>query len=193
MKRKSNWPKSSMLPNVRTRCFVRRSRLAVCQAYRSQDIQRSLRQPRSQLSAPATRAVHRRRRDDDQQKASLDEALQRRLTLHLHLEIPEPPERERLWKSMLPQNAPWAKDINWKAPPKTTRFRRLHQNAVLRAAFLAADANTPINMTLLRRSASLEMEDMGRLIARGGRASVSGVPSLISAVRRENSDGPGPA
>jgi Cdc6-like AAA superfamily ATPase len=127
-------------------------------------------------------------------EASLDEALQRRLTLHLHLEIPEPPERERLWKSMLPQNAPWAKDINWKALAKDYEISGGYiKNAVLRAAFLAADANTPINMTLLRRSASLEMEDMGRLIARGGRAGVSGVPSLISAVRRENSDGPGPA
>ena len=127
-------------------------------------------------------------------EASLDEALQRRLTLHLHLEIPEPPERERLWKSMLPQNAPWAKDINWKALAKDYEISGGYiKNAVLRAAFLAADANTPINMTLLRRSASLEMEDMGRLISRGGRAGVSGVPSLISAARRENSDGPGPA
>lgn len=108
-------------------------------------------------------------------EASLDEALQRRLTLHLHLEIPEPPERERLWRSMLPQNAPWAKDISWKTLAKDYEISGGYiKNAVLRAAFLAAEANTPINMGLLRRSASLEMEDMGRLIARGARGTYPG-------------------
>ena len=127
-------------------------------------------------------------------EASLDEALQRRLTLHLHLEVPEPSERERLWQSMLPPTAPWAKDINWKSLAKDYEISGGYiKNAVLRAAFLAAAANTPINMTLLRRSASLEMEDMGRLIARSGRAGVAGVPSLLGTSRREPSDGPGPA
>ncbi|HMU39107.1 MAG TPA: AAA family ATPase [Pseudomonadota bacterium] len=110
-------------------------------------------------------------------EASLDEALQRRLTLHLHMEIPEPPERERLWKSMLPQNAPWSKDISWKNLAKDYEISGGYiKNAVLRAAFLAAEANTPINMLLLRRSASLEMEDMGRLIARG-RGGLAGLPA----------------
>lgn len=123
-------------------------------------------------------------------EASLDEALQRRLTLHLHMEVPEPPERERLWKSMLPPNAPWAKDINWKALAKEYEISGGYiKNAVLRAAFLAADAGSPINMQLLRRSASLEMEDMGRLIARGGRVATSGFSSLGSTSGRESSDG----
>ena len=127
-------------------------------------------------------------------EASLDEALQRRLTLHLHLEIPEPPERERLWKSMLPPSAPWAKDISWKSLAKDYEISGGYiKNAVLRAAFLAAEANSPINMMLLRRSASLEMEDMGRLIARGGRAGITGVPSVIGTSRREPSEGHGPA
>lgn len=127
-------------------------------------------------------------------EASLDEALQRRLTLHLHLEVPEPPERERLWKSMLPPNAPWAKDINWKSLAKDYEISGGYiKNAVLRAAFLAAEANSPISMVLLRRSASLEMEDMGRLIARTGRAGVAGVPSLLGTSHRESSEGHGRA
>src|SRR5213075_1358411 len=48
-------------------------------------------------------------------EAALDEALQRRLTLHLHLQVPEPPERERLWQSMLPAKAPSSRNINFKA------------------------------------------------------------------------------
>ena len=95
---------------------------------------------------------------------------------------------------MLPPTAPWAKDINWKSLAKDYEISGGYiKNAVLRAAFLAAAAHTPINMTLLRRSASLEMEDMGRLIARSGRAGVAGVPSLLGTSRREPSDGPGPA
>jgi SpoVK/Ycf46/Vps4 family AAA+-type ATPase len=100
-------------------------------------------------------------------EAAIDEAVQRRLSLHLHLEIPEADERERLWRSFMPE----------KAPVDTINFRELAEsfqlsggyikNAALRAAFLAASNKTPIQMNLLRRAAALELEDMGRLVMRG--------------------------
>ena len=41
-------------------------------------------------------------------EAALDEALQRRLSLHLHLKLPEAEERQRLWMSFMPTKAPVA-------------------------------------------------------------------------------------
>jgi DNA polymerase III delta prime subunit len=102
-------------------------------------------------------------------EAALDEALQRRLTLHLHLQVPEPPERERLWRSMLPQKAPSDSDISFPVLAKEFEISGGYiKNIALRAAFLAAEEGRAINMHLLRRAAALELEDMGRLIARAG-------------------------
>src|SRR5262249_5978508 len=46
--------------------------------------------------------------------AALDEALQRRLSLHLHMDIPQPDERERLWLSFMPAKAPVESNINFR-------------------------------------------------------------------------------
>ena len=101
-------------------------------------------------------------------EASLDEALQRRLSLHLHLEIPDVEERHRLWKSFVPDEAPIEDSID---------FRQLAQdfvlsggyvkNAAVRAAFLAASRGVPLGMNLFRLAAGLELEDMGRVVMRG--------------------------
>ncbi|MCB1882282.1 MAG: ATP-binding protein, partial [Gammaproteobacteria bacterium] len=66
--------------------------------------------------------------------AALDEALQRRLTLHLHLEIPEVPERERLWKSFLPERAPIEADIDYSVLAKEFELSGGYiKNAAVRA------------------------------------------------------------
>ncbi len=110
-------------------------------------------------------------------EASLDEALQRRLSLHLHLEVPEAGERERLWRSMMPTKAPSARNINFKALAKEYELTGGYiKNVALRAAFLAAQEGVPIHMGMLRRAAALELEDMGRLISRVGRKDLAGIP-----------------
>ena len=112
-------------------------------------------------------------------EASLDEALQRRLSLHLHLDIPEAEERERLWRSMLPSKAPSARNINFKALAKDYEISGGYiKNVALRAAFLAAETGIQIHMGLLRRAAALELEDMGRLVSRSGRKDLAGVPDF---------------
>ena len=100
-------------------------------------------------------------------EASLDEALQRRLTLHLRLEIPEIPERERLWQSFLPSNAPVVDDVDLRQ--LATEFELSGgyiKNAAVRAAFLAASHDAPIGMEVLRLASALELEDMGRVVLR---------------------------
>lgn len=98
---------------------------------------------------------------------SLDEGLARRLSLHLHFEIPEPTERERLWRSMFPARVPCADDINFVELAREFELSGGYiKNVVLRAAFMAAADGIAIHMELLRRAAALEMEDMGKLVHR---------------------------
>jgi AAA+ superfamily predicted ATPase len=97
--------------------------------------------------------------------ASLDEALQRRLTLHLYLDIPEVEERERLWRSFMPDRAPVARDVDLRTLANEFELSGGYiKNAAVRAAFLAASHDAPISMELLRLASALEMEDMGRVV-----------------------------
>ena len=97
--------------------------------------------------------------------AALDEALQRRLTLHLRLQIPDIEERMRLWQTFLPPRAPVERDLD--LPLLATEFELSGgyiKNAAVRAAFLAAQAGAPIGMEILRLASALELEDMGRVV-----------------------------
>lgn len=97
--------------------------------------------------------------------SALDEALQRRLTLHLRLEIPDVAERQRLWQTFLPPRAPVEADIN--LTTLATEFELSGgyiKNAAVRAAFLAASVGAPIGMEVLRLASALELEDMGRVV-----------------------------
>ncbi len=109
-------------------------------------------------------------------EAALDEALQRRLTLHLHLEIPEEAERERLWKSFMPAKLRRSKDIDFKALAHEYELSGGYiKNVAVRAAFLAAAEKSAVNMSILRRAAALELEDQGKLVSNTQfRATLSG-------------------
>lgn len=97
--------------------------------------------------------------------AALDDALQRRLTLHLRLDVPEIPEREQLWRSFLPQGVPRDHDLDLDALAREFELTGgLIKNVVVRAAFLAAREDCKLGTVLLRRAATLELEDMGRVV-----------------------------
>ena len=90
-------------------------------------------------------------------EASLDEALQRRLTLHLHLQIPEPPERERLWRSMLPTKAPSARNINFRALANDYEISGGYiKNVALRLPSWPRRRASRSTWVSLRRAAALE-------------------------------------
>jgi hypothetical protein len=98
---------------------------------------------------------------------AIDEAFRRRLSVHVRFPMPEADERTKLWQALIPKAAPVGEDL---------RFEQLGQafvmsggyirNAVLRAAFLAADAETCIDGRFLLRAAQLEYEAMGKVISR---------------------------
>ena len=97
--------------------------------------------------------------------AALDDALQRRLTLHLRLDVPEVQERERLWASFMPAALPRERDLDIAALAREFELTGGYiKNVVVRAAFLAAREQRMLGTNLLRRAAVLEMEDMGRVV-----------------------------
>ena len=95
---------------------------------------------------------------------AIDEAFRRRLSVHVKFPMPEPDERVRLWHAMLPDAAPRATDLGIEALAKKYAMSGGYiRNAVLRAAFLAADEDGVIDAARLARAAQLEYEALGKL------------------------------
>ncbi|MBL8622303.1 MAG: ATP-binding protein [Myxococcales bacterium] len=98
--------------------------------------------------------------------AAIDEAFRRRLSLRVDFPVPEPDERERLWRALLPAEAALGADIDYAT--LADRFEMTGgyiKNAALRAAFLAADEDAPIAMRHLERAARAEYQAMGKVVA----------------------------
>jgi SpoVK/Ycf46/Vps4 family AAA+-type ATPase len=95
-------------------------------------------------------------------ETAIDKAFQRRLALHVRVPMPDEEQRELLWRTMFPARAKRAEGLD------LTRLAAEFQmsggyikNAVLRAAYLAADEGGPIGDQHLRRAARAEYEAMG--------------------------------
>ena len=95
---------------------------------------------------------------------AIDQAFLRRLSVHVRFYIPELEERRLLWRAMLPKNAPVAPDLELDVLASTFVMSGGYiKNAVVRAAFLAADTTGVIDAELLARAAHLEYEAMGKI------------------------------
>ena len=91
---------------------------------------------------------------------------------------------------MLPTMVPSARNINFRAVANDYGISGGYiKNVALRAAFLAAQEGISIHMGLLRRAAALELEDMGRLVARSGRKDVAGLPDAAPGPESEPRSG----
>ncbi|MBA3541631.1 MAG: ATP-binding protein [Deltaproteobacteria bacterium] len=97
--------------------------------------------------------------------AAIDEAFRRRLSSHVRFPLPDADERERLWIALLAGAAPVSKELGLATLARTFVMSGGYiRNAVLRAAFLAADAKTEITAALLLQAAQLEYEGMGKIV-----------------------------
>jgi hypothetical protein len=96
---------------------------------------------------------------------AIDDAFQRRLSVRVRFPLPDEDERARLWRAMIPDGAPIDASLDLAALAKKYSMAGGNiRNAVLRAAFLAADANESIGDLHLRQAAQLEYEGMGKLV-----------------------------
>jgi len=101
-------------------------------------------------------------------ETAIDEAFRRRLSVHVRFPMPEEDERHRLWQVMLPKSAPVEGDLGLdRLAEQFVMSGGYIRNAVLRAAFLAADERGAINAIRLLRAAQLEYEALGKVVGHG--------------------------
>ena len=99
-------------------------------------------------------------------ESNMDPAFQRRLSLHLRFMLPEADERTAMWEALLPAGAPRAGAFDFAGLGRKFAMSAGYiKNAVLRAAFIAADRSETITMAHLERAARVEYEGMGKLAA----------------------------
>jgi hypothetical protein len=99
---------------------------------------------------------------------SIDTAFKRRLAFRIEFPMPDERERVELWRRMVPRSANVGRDVDYARLARSYELAGGNiRNALLRAAFLAADAGQPITMDILQRAVKLEYRDAGKLAATG--------------------------
>ncbi len=98
---------------------------------------------------------------------SLDPAFRRRITAHIQFPHPDEDERLALWQRLLPAAAPRAPGLDLRRLAVAyTDFTGGHiRNAVVTAAYLAAEAGEPIGMAHLDAAARAEAKALGRVLS----------------------------
>ncbi len=98
-------------------------------------------------------------------EAVMDEALRRRVSVNVAFLFPAEAEREILWRSHIPPQAPTTDDIDWRALANRFELSGGHiKNAVIRAAVMAADAARPMCQDDLIHAAEVEYRHLGRAV-----------------------------
>jgi SpoVK/Ycf46/Vps4 family AAA+-type ATPase len=95
---------------------------------------------------------------------NIDDAFLRRLDFVIDFPFPEPEDRDRIWRLVLPAEAPLAEDVD--TAFLATQFKLSGggiRNASLAGAFLAAEEGSAIEMRHLVLGVALEYNKLGRL------------------------------
>jgi hypothetical protein len=97
-------------------------------------------------------------------KTALDTAFQRRLRFVVHFPFPDASQREAIWRGVFPSATPVEK-LDY------TKLARLNvtggniRNIAISAAFLSAEADTAVSMSLILRAAQLEVAKYERSLS----------------------------
>ena len=95
---------------------------------------------------------------------SLDKALIRRIQFRVSFEEPDEESRQRIWQTLCPPQLPLGDDVDWAAIAKKFEMTGgMIKNALLRAAYWACDAGTPVDQPTLLKACRDELKAAGRL------------------------------
>jgi AAA+ superfamily predicted ATPase len=109
---------------------------------------------------------------------NIDSAFLRRLHIVVEFPLPGPAERRRIWEVCFPSAAPRGTDLDLDALADEFELSGgTIRNAVLSAAFLAAEAETSITMDLMVTALGREMRKIGRLVTADAFGAFSDVAS----------------
>lgn len=96
-------------------------------------------------------------------ETSIDQAFKRRIAYHVVVPFPKAVERELIWRSLLPSRVP-TDEIDFARLGKVFELSGGHiKNATLRAAYLAAQRDRPLDFELLAEAAEKECVAAGKL------------------------------
>ena len=96
-------------------------------------------------------------------KSSLDGAFMRRLRFIVNFAFPGPAERKAIWENVFPSKTPLA-DIDFQRLAKLNVTGGSVQNIAINAAFLAAQAGSPVTMPIILDAARAEFRKLEKPI-----------------------------
>lgn len=97
--------------------------------------------------------------------SAIDEAFLRRMQFNIAFSAPDTDMRARLWEVLLPDTLPISGDIDFdKLAREFDMSGGLIRNAVVQAAFFAAELDCEVDQDLLYFSSTLEMRSQGQLV-----------------------------
>lgn len=100
-------------------------------------------------------------------RGNMDDAFTRRLQHIIEFPFPDAEHRERIWRKILPPEAPLAGDIDFRFLGRQFELAGGNiRNIALAAAFLAADEGKPIRMEHCIVATALELQKTGKLPSR---------------------------
>jgi SpoVK/Ycf46/Vps4 family AAA+-type ATPase len=96
-------------------------------------------------------------------ETTIDQAFKRRIAYHVVIPFPKPPDRERIWRTIMPDRVPKV-DIDYARLGRTFELSGGHiKNAVLRAAYSAAQNKKALDYQILAEAAEKECAAAGKL------------------------------
>ena len=99
---------------------------------------------------------------------SIDQAFKRRMSFRLSFPFPDEETRQELWRAHLPPELPIAGRLALDALARKYQLSGGYiRNACVRAAFLAAQEESPLHQRHLERAVALELTDLGKLSSGG--------------------------
>lgn len=98
-------------------------------------------------------------------EANLDDAFKRRIRYRIYFPMPDPPTRARLWRALIPDDAPLREGIPFKLLGRHYELSGGHiKQAVLRAGFYARRDRDSIGLRHLVEAAKAECREIGMLV-----------------------------
>ncbi len=117
-------------------------------------------------------------------EASIDQAFKRRIAYHIVVPFPTAVDRARIWRTLIPSRAPVG-EVDYAKLGKTFELSGGHiKNAILRAAYIAAQREQSIDYALLAEAAEKECAAAGKLFQH-----VADKPVVVTAEKAHDKHG----
>lgn len=95
---------------------------------------------------------------------NIDEAFIRRISYIIKFPFPDEEQREKIWRSMFPKEAPIGDDVDFKYVASKFQVAGGYiKNIAVSSAFMAADAGTVIGMRHILQAVKYEMQKTGKI------------------------------